>query len=167
MNTFRRMEVLAKEIREELDDEACELSGRDAATMLAALVPFYPDNKRLFYSLVQQVMCAMDFYVEDLQAEEGRKILEQLAKGIEPLPNVRGIAPNPYTNIYRAWLQFEKKCVNPQTSPGTRQSARGIFYSGAASLFRLITDHLPELTEQTGIEFLGCLETELDRFTNS
>jgi len=164
MNPFRRMEVLIAEIGEEY-----EKTGQDpdaiaehCAHVVADLMPAYPDTKRLFFDLVLQATTAMSLYLGDLQAEEGRKILEDLAKGIEPKPNVRTIA-NPYAVLFREWESFRRECF-PEKTAAEIDSVRRIFYGGSLVMFRLIVDKLPDLSNSSGIAFLNCLENELERY---
>jgi len=164
MNPFRRMEVLIAEIGNEYEktgqnpDEIAD----HCAHVVADLVPAYPDKKRLFFDLVLQATTAMKLYLEDLQAEEGRKILENLAKGIEPKPSARTV-PNPYAVLFREWETFRKECFPGKTSAEI-DAVRRIFYGGSLVMFRLIADMLPELGESSGVAFLNCLETELERY---
>lgn len=166
MNPFRRMEILACDLTQNFTPSQEKEHSDTAAEAVAELLSADPaqDKKELFLTLVTQALCAMTLYVEDLQAAEGAKILQQVAEGKEPPPNFHHLV-HPRSNVWERWKSFCETVQGPEAKFATGTPlGRQIFYAGAAAMYGLIADKAPELGTPAGGLFMEDLEIELSNF---
>lgn len=163
------MEVLACDITQHFKPSEEDERSTAAAEAVFEMLEADPahDRKELFVTLVTQAMCAMAIYVDELQAEEGRRMLEQIAQGKEPPPNFHHIV-HPRSNIFQKWKEFQSVMHGPELDFAARTPiARQLYYAGAAGIYAIIADKWPEIGTPAGGVFLEDLEIELANFATS
>ena len=174
MNPFFRMEVLSRDALSELSNDQVDRLNTAAAEAVAELLAEDGNRKRAFLMLVSQALSAMTAYVDEQQAEEGFKILQQVAEGKEPKPAFRNLV-HPRSKIYQHWAVFEKEVLHRLTvkmglgilPTSTASVTRQIFYAGAASMYGLIADRWPEIGSPAGTELMEDLQIELHNYGRS
>lgn len=168
------MELLSKDIIAGMPDAELDEVNRHAAEDVAELIAADPDRKRLFLMLTTQALTAMTLYLEQIQAEEGARILQQVAEGKEPKPAF-GHVVNPRAQIYRYWETFEKEVLHHLTikmglgilPTSTGSVTRQIFYAGAAAVYGLIADQWPDIGTPQGCPLMEDLQIELESYERS
>lgn len=158
MNPFQRMDLLSKDAASELPPAQIDKINNEGADAVAELVAENGNRKQVFLMLVSQALSAMTAYVDELQAEEGLKILQQVAQGNEPKPVFRNLV-HPRSNVYQRWKVFYDTVISKELP-----TERKVFYAGAASMYGLIADRWPEIGSPAGTEFMEDLQIELQTY---